>query len=316
MWNDKRLIIIGGKGGVGRTTVAVALSTLLARQGRRVLLAHVRSKQHIEQMLGCEKIDEEIRLVEPNLWVVNMTPEAALREKGLLVLRFKAIYKAVMENRLVKYFLRAVPSLNEYAMLGKVWYHTTEMEGDRPRFDTVVMDGPAMGHLITMLRIPQVILDTVPEGPLTSDAREARKLLRDPRRTGLWIVTLGEEMPVREAIELFEIAGADLRMHPDVVVANALYPDLFDQEPWLLPALEGLREHRAIKALLSTARMIASRRRINRRYLELLSRRIPLPLIPLPHLFVTRMDREAVDQLAAAMEEILTNPLTSKSERQ
>ncbi len=305
MWNDKRLIIIGGKGGVGRTTVAVALATLLARQGKRVLLAHVRSKQRIDQMLGCETVDEEIRLAEPNLWVVNMTPEAALREKGLLVLRFKAIYNAVMENRLVKYFLRAVPSLNEYAMLGKVWYHTTEMEGERPRFDTVVMDGPAMGHLITMLRIPQVILDTVPDGPLTSDAREARKLLRDPRRTGMWIVTLAEEMPVQEAIELFEITGADLRIHPELVVANALYPDLFDREPWLLTALKSLREHRGVKPLLRTARMIASRRHINRRYLELLSRRIPLPLIPLPHLFVSQMDRSAVDQLASSMEAVL-----------
>src|SRR5512137_1810837 len=108
----KRFVIVGGKGGVGRTTVAVSLATLLARRGRRVLLLHVRTRQRVAQLLGTSvEIDERIRAVEPNLWAVNTNPQAALREKAMMVLRFKVVYRAVMENRVIKYFLRAVPAL-------------------------------------------------------------------------------------------------------------------------------------------------------------------------------------------------------------
>ncbi len=127
----KRMIIVGGKGGVGRTTIATALATSLAAKGRKVLLAHVRTRQRVGELLGCEELDERIREVEPNLWAVNMNPRAALREQGLKVLRFKAVYKAVMENRLVRYFLRAIPSLNEYSMLGKAWFLNHAID-DRP----------------------------------------------------------------------------------------------------------------------------------------------------------------------------------------
>ena len=202
-----RFIVIGGKGGVGRTTVSAALATVLARQGKRVLLAHVRTQLRMDRLLGCGVIDETIRHVEPNLWAVNMNPRAALRERGMMVLKLESVYRAVMENRLVKHFLRAIPSLDEYSMLGKAWFHTTEQRPDgTPRFDTVIFDGPATGHLLTMLRIPQVTLETVPDGPLTADASLIRDLLVDPVRTALWIVTLAEEIPVTEAEDLLRAA--------------------------------------------------------------------------------------------------------------
>lgn len=301
---DQRFIIIGGKGGTGRTTVAVSLATALAARGRRVLLAVVRSRQRLGEMLGsAQPIDEQIRLVEPNLWAVNMTPEAALREKGLMVLRFKAIYRAVLENRLVRYFLRAVPALNEYAVLGKAWYHTTEtLEDGRPRFDTVIFDGPATGHLISMLRVPQVIVETVPEGPLIADARRILAMLRDPRLTRLWIVTLAEEMPVREAQELLQAAQQDLHIVPDRLVVNSLYPDDFERHPELSEALNRLgRQDGALQPLLRSARTVRARRRINRRYLDELQALVPLPRVGLPYLFAPELDRACIDQLSSSM---------------
>ena len=302
---EQRFIIIGGKGGVGRTTVAVSLAALLARRGRRVLLAHVRSRQRVAAMLGSSaEIDDEIRLVQPNLWAVNMTPEAALREKGLMVLRFKAVYRAVLENRVVRYFLRAVPALNEYAVLGKAWYHTTEtLDDGRPRFETVVFDGPATGHLISMLRVPQVIVDTVPEGPLISDARQVLTMLRDPGRTRLWIVTLAEEMPVREAQELLQSVREDLHISVDRLVVNSLYPDDFEKQPELSSALDRLvgEVDVGLRALLRSARTIRARRRINQHYLEELQTAVPLPRLTLPHLFVPELDRGCIDRLSTIM---------------
>ena len=306
---DRRLIVIGGKGGVGRTTVAAALALILARRGRRVLLAHVRTRQRVDRLLGCKRIDHKIRRVEPNLWAVNMNPRAALKERGLMVLRFQVIYKAVMENRLVKHFLRAIPSLDEYSMLGKAWFHTTEEihEGE-PRFHTVIFDGPATGHLLTMLRIPQVILDTVPDGPLTADARTIRDLLVDPQRTGLWIVTLAEEIPVTEAEDLLQEAQEKLKILPQRLVVNALYPKDLVQDPEISKGLDLLLRGAgdpALSPLVSSALTLRSRREINETYLKRLARNVPLPTTRLPYLFDPELDRAALEKLAEVLEESL-----------
>jgi anion-transporting ArsA/GET3 family ATPase len=301
----KRMIIVGGKGGVGRTTIATALATALAGQGRKVLLAHVRTRQRVGELLGCEELDEWIREVEPNLWAVNMNPRAALREQGLKVLRFKAVYKAVMENRLVRYFLRAIPSLDEYSMLGKAWYHTTEVDGEGAnRFDTVIFDGPATGHLITMLRIPQVILDVVPEGPLTTDARQVRDLLCDPARSMMMIVTLAEEMAVSEAKDLFNAAQGDLRVDTRLLVVNAVYPDDLERREGLDAAFAGLLERGvsgALQPFVAAAATLRSRRAINKVHLERLEQEIPVPRLELPHLFTPSLAREELDRLAALL---------------
>ena len=305
-----RFIIIGGKGGVGRTTVSAALATLLARQGRRVLLAHVRTQQRMDRLLGCGVIDETIRHVEPNLWAINMNPRAALRERGMMVLKLESVYRAVMENRLVKHFLKAVPSLDEYSMLGKAWFHTTEMREGRFRFDTVVFDGQATGHLITMLRIPRVILESVPDGPLTRDALEIQEMLTDPKRTGLWIVTLAEEMPASESMDLHAAAVEDLHITPCRLVINGLYPDEFERAPLLASALDHLYQVEDLDPLVApmvaSARTLKARRAINRRYLDILRDKIPLPLVELPHLFVPQLDRASLDLLAARIEQSIS----------
>lgn len=311
-----QFIIVGGKGGVGRTTVSAALATVLARHGRRVLLAHVRTRQRVERLLGCAKIDEEIRPVERNLWAVNMNPAAALRERGMMVLKLESVYRAVMENRLVSHFLKAVPSLDEYSMLGKAWYHTTERDGDRPRFDTVILDGPATGHLITMLRIPLVILDTVPDGPLTKDAIDIVNMLSDPDRTAMWIVTLAEEMPAAEAADLFHEARHDLGITPSRLVVNCLYPPDFEDpsSSALLDRASAADQQTGLAPLTAAARTVRARRLINRRFLDLLEHKIPLPRVELPHLFCQELDRAALDRLAAIIEQELYGDQGSGSE--
>lgn len=304
-----QFIVIGGKGGVGRTTVSAALATVLARRGRRVLLAHVRTQQRMDRLLGGGVIDETIRHVEPNLWAVNMNPRAALRERGMMVLKLESVYRAVMENRLVKHFLKAVPSLDEYSMLGKAWFHTTELRDGRPRFDTVVFDGQATGHLITMLRIPRVIIESVPEGPLTRDAIQIQQMLTDPRRTRMWIVTLAEEMPATESMDLHAAALDDLKITPSRLIVNGLYPDDFERSPRLAEALGRLTASEeldpAVWPMVASAETIRARRCINRRYLEFLRKKIPLPVTELPHLFVPQLDRDSLDVLAARIDETL-----------
>lgn len=221
---DRRLILIVGKGGVGRSTVAAAVASACARRGRRTLLYEANANDRFGHFFGTSPVGPEIKPLARDLHAVNTNPAAALEEYGMMILRFRRVYKMVFENRVSRYFLRAIPGLDDYSVVGKAWYHTTEIERGRPLWDTVVFDMPASGHSLSMLRLPKVILDTVPEGPLTSSAREVRSLLLDPQRTAILLVTLAEEMPVNEARELTTALDRDLGMRVSHVVINQVYP--------------------------------------------------------------------------------------------
>src|SRR6185369_4411337 len=160
---DRRLVILSGKGGVGRTTVAAALARAAAESGKRVLIAQTEAAPRLGKLFGLgEPVGTEVRQVAPRIDAVNMTPKSALHEYGLMVLRYETVYRALFENRAVRGFLGAIPGLDAYAMLGKVWWHTTERAGGRPRYDLVILDGPASGHALVMLRLPHAILAAMP----------------------------------------------------------------------------------------------------------------------------------------------------------
>ncbi|MCS6912827.1 MAG: ArsA family ATPase [Myxococcales bacterium] len=307
----RRLIVVVGKGGVGRTVVSCALALLAARSGRRVLLAQTKSKDRLGQLFGVRRSFQEIQPVLDNLWAVNMTPEAALREYGIMVLRSAFIYRQVFERDIVRAFLRAIPGLLDYSMLGKVWYHTTEEIGGRPRFDLVIMDAPATGHSVTLLRIPEVILDTVPEGPLTGPARACHELLTDPARCQMFPVTLAEDLPVTETIQLYGL----LRNHGfpvGPVVVNRLYPPRFGAgvSALALDALERASDLGPLEPLVQSARLLRQRAALNEQHLRRLEAALPLRQIHLPYLFVPEFGFEAIEELGRRLEGQVEDPPT------
>ena len=200
---DLKFVIVSGKGGVGRTTVAATLARVAAGAGKRVLIAEATTTDRLARMFGrSEPLASKITTLAPSIDAVNVTPASSMREYGVKVLRSELVTRAVFENRAVRGLLSAIPGLDGYAILGKVWWHTTEMVDGRPRYDLVIFDGPASGHAALMLRIPQAILNAMPMGPLARDARSMLELWRDPARSALVIVTLAEDLPARETVEL------------------------------------------------------------------------------------------------------------------
>jgi len=297
---DRRLVIVTGKGGVGKSTVSAALALLAARQGKRVLVCEVNAQERVAPLLGAPPPGGTIREAVPGVSTVNVNPHDAMREYGLMVVRFRAIYDAVFENRLVRYFLRVVPSLAELVMLGKILHEARTEERGRPRWDLVVVDAPATGHAVQLLRVPAALVDTVPGGPLRHDAEWMEALLVDPARTALAIVTLPEEMPVNEAIELDAQVRSLLGIHRGALFVNAMPPARFAaDEGARLALLAG--EPPPLGPAAAAGRLQAMRAEQAARYLERARAALDLPATVIPLLPLPAWGREAVEAVADAI---------------
>ena len=297
---DHRLILVVGKGGVGRSTVAAAIAGTCAAQGKRTLLYETNANDRFGDYFAKPAVGPVPSELAPNLWAVNATPASALAEYGLMILRWKSVYEMVFENRVSKAFLRAIPGLDDYALLGKAWFHTTEEKRGKPVWDTVVFDMPASGHSISMLRVPWVIVDTVPESPLTRDARTIKALLCDPVRTAAVLVTLAEEMPVNEAIEL-EAKLTASGIVPQQLLVNQVFPRHFAPGSPVARVLETLTADPALASPLAQiaahAAMSRDRRELNERYLAEVRKRARTKVDELPMVFSQSLGPAEVRQL-------------------
>ncbi len=300
--DGKRFVLVTGKGGVGKTTVCAAQAVALAGRGKRVLVAMCNAKERLSTMLGVPPIGADVVAVKDNIWAVNMLPEKAIEEYGTLVLRSRLLSKTLFDNKYLRTFLRAVPGMQEWSMLGKAWWHTTETLPDgRFKYDAVILDAPATGHGLDMLRVPMVILETVPAGILRRDAERALALFRDPVACAIVLVTLPEEMPVTETIDLSHALG-EMRMPIGQVFVNAVLPALFTaDEAARLEGLGALPVAGPGDAALAAGRDRATRERLQRESIDRLGRELRAPTSHLPLLFEDAAKPEPIRELSRTL---------------
>ncbi len=308
---DRRLLFVMGKGGVGKSLVAAALSRIALRRGKRVLLVQVNTKDKIAEYLGCPPADAKIREVQPGLFTVNIRPEAALKEYVILQVKLEIIYRLVFENRAVRYFLRAVPALKDLVVLGKIYYHVNQVEkrGKRPLYDLVIVDAPATGHGLFLLRLPIVMLNVVRSGPIFKEATGMLDMLRDPERTAVNLVALPEEMPVAETAEMYRTISGELKMPLGFLFVNAIYPRLFESDDEgrivrLSALLDG--KHR-LRNLVSVAGTAVARRKMCEHYMKRLAEKVPLPQARIPYVFDQAMGITATEELSSEIEQEMMN---------
>lgn len=216
----RTFVVVSGKGGVGRTTVAAMCGLALADRGRRVLVATTGLDDRLAWMLGTPTLSEQPTLVEGGLWVQRLSAPACIREYGALVLRSSRLSTAVFDNRVVSRLMRAIPGLDDFSLVGKAW-HDAFRGGN---YDTVVFDGPATGHLLYTLGVPRAIRQAIAPGPLTREAELMCGHLEDRARTTAVLVGLPERWPLTELDELSVALGEQVGIGVSAVVVNGLWP--------------------------------------------------------------------------------------------
>jgi anion-transporting ArsA/GET3 family ATPase len=299
---DRRFLFVVGKGGVGKTTVAAGLALEASRRGKKTLLALVNCKERVSALLDTEPIGPDIIQIGENLDAVNMTPDAALEEYGMMILKVRAVYNAVFKNRLVRAFLKGTPGLEAWSMLGKAFYHACPPRGE-PDYELVILDAPATGHALDMLRVPFVIESIAPPGILRRDAARAVDMFRDPKRSGAVLVTLPEYMPASETIDLADALTGELEIPILQLVINRVLPVLFAQKE--RPVLETLPskipEGNPIRGLAVAGRRRVLRETVQARAVRQVRAHIDAPCSELPIYEKLQSDRGVMDRLSKAL---------------
>lgn len=298
---NKRFLIVTGKGGVGKTTVCAAEALALAAKGKRVLVCMCNAKERLSTMFGSDPIGSDVMPIAAShpsgggVWAVNMDPTKALEEYGAMMLKSRALYKLLFDNKYVRTFFRAVPGMQEWTLLGKAWWHTTETREDGSNlYDVVILDAPATGHGLDMLRVPKVILDVVPPGLLRRDAERAWELFQDPAHCAVVLVTLPEEMPTTETIELAHALRDELKLPIGKIVVNCVLPPLFSRaERATLEKTDPEGD-----AVLLSGRSRALREDVQAGALARLAKELPVSPSFLPQLFEDAATPHAIRELS------------------
>jgi len=304
---DKRLLFVTGKGGVGKSTVAIALGLVAARQGLRTIVVELASQERIQGLFSENGEGEQFRELElaPGLFTISIDPQQAMEE----YLRVKAgtLGQALGSSRLFQAFAMATPGMRELLSIGKVWELAQldrRTRGAAP-YDLVIVDAPATGHGVGLLRTPKTFADIARVGPIAHQGQAIADTIADPEFTGVIAVATPEEMPVNETLILAdELARDELTL--DVVIVNALYPARFEtgEIAALQDALSKSRSNlarSALRAALSEHARAATQREQRDRLLT----RVDGRLVELPYVFAEHLGVAELEVLADALEDAL-----------
>jgi anion-transporting ArsA/GET3 family ATPase len=289
-----RVLIVAGKGGVGKTTVTAALATAAARTGTSVLIVEVEGKSGLATSFGVPALEYEEMEVRPGVRARTLTPDHALLEyledRGL-----RRISKRLVRSGALDVIATAVPGRKDILVLGKV----KQLERAAAA-DLIIIDAPAAGHAITFLTSASGLLDAVRVGPVRTQAQDVLDLLSDPERCRVMLVTLPEETPVNELVETAYALEERVGISLGPVVVNAMPGDLAVAAHRLGADVTtaGLDVSAAeLRALTAAAAFRHERHELARAQADRLAVRLPLAQIRLPYLF-SEIGPGEVDALA------------------
>ncbi|MEW6443474.1 MAG: ArsA family ATPase [bacterium] len=316
---SRRVLILSGKGGVGKSVVSAALAWKAAQEGKRTLLIEMDTMETLPRLFGRpggERYKEV--LLAPNIHCLHVDGKSGLEEYLQLVLKSKTLTQRIFRSPVYEYFVNVAPGLKELMAVGKIWdlEQSTVPGTSRPKYDLFIVDTPATGHALAYLRMPMSAVSTLRRGFVRKEAQKVADLLQDPGKTSFNIVTTPAETPVNEAIELHEEASRQLRLPVGCLFVNQLYPAFFQgpeldrfqlwtsqvekdkrESPDSSPAL--LQESALLRCALSWQR----RRETQEAHLERLRQALPAQMVTLPLVPAVEDPLSLIQELAGSLQD-------------
>lgn len=303
------VLIVAGKGGVGKTAVTAALAVAASSVGVRTLIVEVEGKGGMPAMFGSAGLTYEdavlVHAAEEHadgrhggVTARTITPDDALLDY-LASHGLQRISNRLVASGALDLVATAVPGIRDILVLGKV--KQLEQTGE---WDLILLDAPAAGHAITFLRSARGLADAVKVGPINTQANDVLELLCDPARCRVALVTLPEETPVNEVVETAYSLEDEVGVALGPVLVNAVFPTLagLSTDPEDAAAAAGVTLLDGEADLLRSAAAFRSgRTALQHQQLDRMAEELPLPQVRLPYLFTSELGRPELDQLAAAV---------------
>lgn len=302
---DKRLLFVTGKGGVGKTTVAASLGLVAARSGKRAIVCEVQRQERMSRAFRRQGVGMDEGEIAPGLSAISIDPETALQEYLEDQVHSATVANLLFKNRIFHNLAEATPGMRELVTIGKIW-ELAQLERRQARlapYDLVIVDAPATGHGLGLLRTPRTFRRAVRVGPIARQAGRIEDFVSDPALTGVVVVALPEEMPVTETLEFQGLLKQEMSMQPDLMVVNALLPERFTAaEAERIGEANGSHPVPALRDALRAALAEQRRAKLQRTHLRRLRREAAAPVLTLPFLFEQELELDDFLRLSTELE--------------
>ncbi len=223
---SRRVLLILGKGGVGKTTVSAAIAKLATASGARTLLMETDTRAPLAAICAV-KSSFEPQEVAPNLSIMTLDGRNALEQYLRLVVPSRILLKAVFASRLYQFFVQAAPGLRELMMLGKIYYEADRKDATQPQRRVIIVDAPASGQAMSLLKMPTAARTTFADSVVGKEASNISKMLRDRRQCAILQVTTADALSVSETIET-HAELARIHLAPTAILFNRMPTADFD----------------------------------------------------------------------------------------
>ena len=299
--SSARVMIVAGKGGVGKTTVTATLAAAAADAGLSVLIVEVEGKSGLAACFGRPPLGYEEAELAPRIRGRTLTPDEALLDY-LETHGLRRISKRLVRSGALEVVSSAVPGMKDILVLGKV----KALEQERAA-DLIIIDAPAAGHAVTFLMSPRGLGDAVRVGPVSKQSTDVIEMLSDPARCQVMLVTVPEETPVNELVDTAFQLEDRIGVQLGPVVVNACYPDpglpaSVEEVQRLADQLGVFVSPREAADLVGAAEFRRERYVLQQEQADRLAARLPLPQVRLPFLFTAELGPPEIDALAGTFE--------------